>query len=377
MDTQLKILILEDSQEDVLMVERTLKKEKMQFSLYQVDDKDEYVKGLNSIKPDVILSDHTLPQFNSVEALEICQRIGVNVPFILVTGTVSEEFAVTCLKNGADNYVLKGNLSRLPMAITAALQQREAERNRKQAEKSLHKQNQMLIKVNQELDRFVYSASHNLRSPLMSILGLLNISRKEVQNGDVSHLLEYFDMMNESIDKLDNTLKEIVDYSKNARIDIKVEKINIRKLLTECLEKLKFLEGADRLKTEIEIDGSDIIYCDSYRLSVIFVNLISNSIKYRDNNKEENNLEIHVKTTPTKTFVSLTDNGIGIYEDYVDKVFEMFYRASDKSNGAGLGLYIVKETVERLRGKISMESAVGIGSTVDLEFPYGNTNSVR
>jgi CheY-like chemotaxis protein len=120
MKEHLKILIIEDVEEDVELVRRELIKEKFSFTLYRVDEKEEYLNGLVDIKPNVILSDHSLPQFNSVEALEISQRIGLNVPFILVTGTVSEEFAVTCLKNGADNYVLKGNLSRLPSAIINA-----------------------------------------------------------------------------------------------------------------------------------------------------------------------------------------------------------------------------------------------------------------
>lgn len=371
MKIPLKILMLEDEDDDVQLVQHVLKKEKISFTMHRVDSKDEYIHGLKDFKPDIILSDHTLPQFNSVEALHICQRIGITVPFILVTGTVSEEFAVTCLKNGADNYVLKGNLSRLPSAIASALQQREDEKNRKLTERSLHKQNQMLIKVNQELDKFVYSVSHNLRSPLMSILGLLNISRKEVQNNDISRMTDYFDMMEESIEKLDNTLKEIVDYSKNSRIEVKVDKVNLNTLLKNCINQLKYLEGADQVSIDITFDGPEIIQCDDYRLNVIFTNLISNSINFRDPNKDVNKLTVSVHTTASKTSIRLKDNGIGIMQDYIDKVFEMFYRASEKSNGAGLGLYIVKETVDRLLGKISIDSTIGVGTTVDVEIPYG------
>lgn len=375
MKEHLKILILEDVEEDVELVRRELMKEKLSFTLYRVDKKDEYLSSLVEIKPNVILSDHSLPQFNSVEALEISQRIGSNIPFILVTGTVSEEFAVTCLKNGADNYVLKGNLSRLPSAITNALQQKATEKNRKLAERTLHQQNKMLVKVNQELDRFVYSTSHNLRAPLMSVLGLLNISRKEVENKDYGRLLEYFGMMSASIEKLDNTLKEIVDYSKNARVEVKIEKIELYECLQECIEKLSFLEGAKEIKKEIIIDGGNIIYCDSDRLNVILINIISNAIKYRDINKEEKKLSITVHSYPYKTSISIQDNGVGIFSNYVDKVFDMFYRASDKSNGAGLGLYIVKETVEKLGGKISIDSEIETGTTVENDIPFGSRST--
>lgn len=371
MNEHLKILILEDMEEDVELVRRELIKEKLSFTLYRVDKKDEYLNGLVEIKPNVILSDHSLPQFNSVEALEISKRIGLNVPFILVTGTVSEEFAVTCLKNGADNYVLKGNLSRLPSAIINALQQKTTEKNRKMAERALHKQNKMLVKVNEELDRFVYSTSHNLRSPLMSVLGLLNISRKEVQSEDYSRLLEYFDMMQQSIEKLDDTLKEIVDYSKNARAEVKIEKIDLNEIIQECIDKLSYLEGAREIKKEIFIDGGNIIFCDADRLKVIFVNIISNAIKYRDNNKKKKELNITVRSYPYKTSISIQDNGIGIFPTYVNKVFDMFYRASDVSTGAGLGLYIVKETVDKLGGKISIDSEVETGTMVEIDIPFG------
>lgn len=375
MKEHLKILILEDVEEDVELVRRELMKEKLSFTLHRVDKKDEYLSGLVNIKPNVILSDHSLPQFNSVEALEISQRIGLNVPFILVTGTVSEEFAVTCLKNGADNYVLKGNLSRLPSAITNALQQKATEKNRKLAERTLHKQNKMLIKVNQELDRFVYSTSHNLRSPLMSVLGLLNISRKEVENKNYSRLLEYFDMMGASIEKLDNTLKEIIDYSKNARAEIKIEKIELYECLQECIESLNYLEGANEIKKEIIIDGNNVIYCDTDRLRVIFISIISNAIKYRDLNKEEKKLSITVHSYPFKTSISIRDNGVGIFSNYVDKVFDMFYRATDKSHGAGLGLYIAKETVDKLGGKISIDSEIESGTTVEIDIPFGSRST--
>ena len=123
----LKILMLEDLQDDVGLIERTLRKEGMAFSSKRVDSEEEFTLCLQHFQPDVILSDHALPQFNSLEALKICRKHAVNVPFILVTGTVSEEFAVSCLKQGADDYVLKSNMVRLPSAIHNALKQRHHE----------------------------------------------------------------------------------------------------------------------------------------------------------------------------------------------------------------------------------------------------------
>ncbi|HEX8038738.1 MAG TPA: response regulator, partial [Chryseosolibacter sp.] len=146
MDKVLKILMLEDLQDDVGLIERTLRKEGMNFSGRRVDTHDEFTESLKTFQPDVILSDHALPQFNSIEALKIVRKQSVNVPFILVTGTVSEEFAVSCLKEGADDYVLKSNMVRLPSAIQTALKQRQLEQKRRKAEYALRKQNEELIK---------------------------------------------------------------------------------------------------------------------------------------------------------------------------------------------------------------------------------------
>jgi len=275
---------------------------------------------------------------------------------------------------GADDYILKANLTRLPSAITTALKQREEERKRKIAEKAVRQQNEELIKINRELDHFVYSTSHNLRAPLMSVLGLLNIAKKDIYENNTRNFLDYFRMMEDSINKLDETLKEIIDYSKNARIEIMNEQINVRRLMMDCFEKLNYLEGAEGMEIEIQDAGSEIIYSDSYRLTVIFTNVISNSIKYRDFDKSKSFVHIELSRANGKTTVLIKDNGVGIHPHYLSHIFEMFYRANEKSHGAGLGLYIAKETIGNLGGTISVESALHVGTTFKIEIPDSVVN---
>src|SRR6478735_4489498 len=121
---KIKVLMLEDMADDVAIIENILQKGGIDHYTLQVDTKTDFIKGIKEYQPDVILSDHSLPQFNSIEAHKICVKENLFVPFILVTGAVSEEFAVTCLKLGIDDYILKSNLSRLPSAILTALRQR-------------------------------------------------------------------------------------------------------------------------------------------------------------------------------------------------------------------------------------------------------------
>ena len=368
MEDPLKILMLEDLQDDVGLIERTLRKQGISFVTERVDTQDQFVDALKSFHPDVILSDHALPQFNSLEALKICQKMGLNVPFILVTGTVSEEFAVSCLKQGADDYVLKSNLVRLPSAIQNALRQRLHENKRKNAERTLRDQNEELVKINKELDSFVYSVSHNLRAPLMSVLGLLNLVQIENQK-NASQLDDYFNMMQQSIHKLDDTLKEILDYSRNARSELHIEPIDLSRMIGECFERLKYIEGWQNIKKNIVVRGQVILYSDAYRLSLILNNLVSNAIKYHDPEKKSPEISIEADITEVELLMRFQDNGIGISNDLVQRIFDMFFRATERSEGAGLGLYIVKETMDKLRGTIEVDSRPGDGTAFVLRIP--------
>jgi signal transduction histidine kinase len=368
MEKQLKILMLEDLQDDVGLIERTLNKQGISYLTKRVDTREEFTDALDNFQPDVILSDHALPQFNSLEALNICRKQAINVPFILVTGTVSEEFAVSCLKQGADDYVLKSNLVRLPSAIQNALKQRHHEHKRKKAEKALRKQNEELVKINKELDSFVYSVSHNLRAPLMSVLGLINLVQVENKKTDPG-MNSYFAMMQQSIHKLDDTLKEILDYSRNARSELNIEKVDLKKMVEDSFDRMKYMDGSEFITKSVEVIESAPLYSDPYRLSVIINNLVSNSIKYRDVQKSSSLINIQAEVNENDLSIVFTDNGIGISDEYVSKIFDMFFRATERSEGAGLGLYIVKETVDKLHGNITVESQVGQGTTFKMKVP--------
>jgi signal transduction histidine kinase len=370
MNKDLRILVLEDMEDDLEIIEYMLEKAGMQFKTKRVDTKEEFVSALHSFDADVILSDHFLPTFNSLEALSITRQAGFQTPFILVTGAISEEFAVNTLKQGADDYILKSNLTRLPSAIVNAMKQREAEAEKAKANEALRVQYEEMVKINQELDSFVYSVSHNLRSPLMSVLGLVNLAKSEDQNRD-NFFNQYFKMMETSIHRLDETLKEILDYSRNARKEVSIEPIDIRKIIDDNLERMQYMPGAQDIRKDVIIEDQHPFYTDKYRFSFVVNNLISNAIKYHDPDKAEPFLQITVVTQPDKVVLEFKDNGIGISDKHLNRVFDMFFRATQKNEGAGLGLYIVKEAVDKLNGQIQVVSQVGQGTTFTIEIPCG------
>jgi PAS domain S-box-containing protein len=237
---------------------------------------------------------------------------------------------------------------------------------RKKAEQTLKQQNEELIKINAELDRFVYSASHDLRAPLASVLGLINLAQME-KEGSQKH--QYFNLMTKSINKLDDFIREIINYSRNSRLDIQNEKINFTPIVDETIEGLSYIHGSDQIDKYIEINEPVDFYSDKGRIQIILNNIISNAIRYSCPHRRKPFLHITIQTSAEKAVLEISDNGKGIAEEHLPKIFNMFFRASHDSIGSGLGLYIVKETINKIKGKISVVSTLGQGTSFTIEIP--------
>lgn len=361
----MKILLLEDNQDDTLLIKHELRKGNISYIIEQVDTRESFIEALTEFRPDVILSDHSMPNFNSKEALRILFGTKLAVPFILVTGMVSDEYAISCIREGADDYLLKSNLSRLPVAIRAALKKRILLKIKRIAHHNLKIQNEQLSKTNKELDSFLYSVSHNLRGPIASIMGLLNLAKTINKNAELNQLHE---MMSLSILKLDDTLKDILICSQNSRSELHLEEINWEKIIQTTFEKLLHLIDPNEIVRFINLETSAPFFSDEYQLSIIFNNLLSNSIQYR-NRENEFTLGIEIKTSAAVATIVIKDNGVGISQEIIPKIFDMFFRGNEMSSGAGLGLYITREIITRMNGSIEMQSILGRGSTVTIRLP--------
>ena len=233
-------------------------------------------------------------------------------------------------------------------------------------------ENQELKTANYELDRFVYSTSHDLRAPLNSMLGLIEIAKEDTTE---ELMLEYFGMLKGSAKKLDGFICDILDYSRNSRMKINNELINFGELINCVTENLKFIGDNNRMvEFKIEISDEASFFSDKNRLITIFNNLISNAIRYQNSQILNPFVHIKIETSPTETNIFIQDNGIGIDEESQSKIFDMFYRVSQESVGSGLGLYIVKEAVNKLNGDIKVKSQIGEGTTFLIKIPNQQTN---
>lgn len=230
----------------------------------------------------------------------------------------------------------------------------------------IRQKNTELQKSNEQLDRFVYSASHDIKVPIISIKGLTHLGSLDSQD---SRTATYFRKIEGQADKLAAFLLDMLEYTRNSRTTVKLEQVNLHELIDEVIEGLSHIENATRVefKKFIRIDGPVMI--DRVRFMVILNNLLSNAIKYHNYSIDNPWVKIMISKMGDKIQVMVADNGIGINDEYKDKIFEMFFRASNSPLGSGLGLFIVKETVEKMNGKIQLSSREGEGACFRIDLP--------
>jgi PAS domain S-box-containing protein len=235
----------------------------------------------------------------------------------------------------------------------------------KQTQKILENTLAELHEKNFELDQFVYKTSHDLRAPLTTILGLVTIIRGEAEE---STKMQYVDLIEGRVQKLDTFIKSMLDYSRNTRTPVQAASIYFPALVEECIQELANLKHFDRLQISTQISG-ETFHSDPFRLKVIFSNLISNAVKYQDFSKADSYLHIHITVSASQAEIELKDNGVGIEQAYQDRIFSMFFRATEQSEGSGLGLYIVKQAVTVLQGSIMLESTINKGTCFKIHLP--------
>ncbi|MBA4056051.1 MAG: hypothetical protein C0490_15155 [Marivirga sp.] len=254
----------------------------------------------------------------------------------------------------------KRNLQEINQSLEQVVHQRTEKLN-----ETIHQLNKTI----KELDAFVYSASHDLIAPLKSVMGLVELARRQNTQGEIG---SYIDHIERSIKKLEDVIINMIQYSQNSSLEVKNENVNLHELIQECFSDIKFLPGMEVMHFSLNLGKDAVVMSDRNRLKIIVNNLISNCVKYRDSSKDSNHVRITFERGKNVWKLEILDNGIGIDKQFLSRVFEMFYRATDRSQGSGLGLYIVKETVERLYGEVYVDSEKGEWTKFTIAVPHEN-----
>lgn len=240
---------------------------------------------------------------------------------------------------------------------------------RQKMEEDILSKNAQLGKLNDQMEKFLYATSHDLRSPLTSIMGLINLMRMESIDETT---VQYINKIESSTIKLDRIIRNIMSFSKATYQPMRSEKIDLEYLTHRVLNAHQTDPNYKRIHFEIVCNQNTLFHSDPERLEIALNNLISNAIRFFDANKMRSFVRINISVTEHEALIEIIDNGVGIGKQHHDQIFSMFYKATLNASGAGLGLYIVKESIEQLKGSITMESELGFGSVFRMKVPNGS-----
>lgn len=243
----------------------------------------------------------------------------------------------------------------------------------KRSKRKSDEMNNDLILANKELDKFVYSASHDLRSPISSLKGLIEIMRDEQ---DVEQIKSYLALMDGNLDKQDQFIKDIIDYSRNKKSEISIESVNLKTIVETSILQNKYLQESKNISVYTNLN-IDFINSNALKLNIIINNLYTNGIKYYDATKNNPSIAINAYEKDNLYYIVIEDNGIGIKDEFHDKIFEMFFVTNAQSKSSGLGLYLVKDAIDKLKGSIHVKSKIDVGTQFIITLPISYNNKYK
>lgn len=313
-------------------------------------------------EPHIIIADQRMPKVSGVEFFQSVCKSHPDPQRILLTAYTSSQTIIDAVNNGHINkYMVKpwerGMMEKTLDSVYESYKSR-IEIKQKNAE---------LYRVNYELNQFVYSVSHDLRAPLLSLLGLLDLCQNEK---DQNQVREYYDLMNGSIRKMDDYIQTTLQYYRNLKTDLILEEINLLELVNEVTEPL--LNYNTKVSFIANIDSETKILTDRVRLKIALNNLVTNAVKYGYKEKDTPyQITISGEKIGDSHRIIVSDQGKGIPPEQLKKIFEIFYSESARTTveSSGLGLYLVRQAVDKIKGTISVRSKVNVGTEFEINLP--------
>ena len=369
--TTLNVLMLEDNPDDVLLIKRELARAGFETVAYVVQTEAEYLAALSS-EIDIVLADHNLPGYDAVRALAATRERNLDVPFILISGVLSEEIAVEMMKRGAADYLLKDRLSRLGVAVQNALEER---RIRVAADIERAVAQRLLIQLdreralNEQRHRLVQFATHELKNPLTSIRSsaesLLRLYDRLPEDRRLQHLEIIFSGTSRLLHMINDMLTlgrldEGISLMTPVRLDLDV-------LVLGILDQFRSTYPDQPITCDVQ-PADYGIQGDPLLLRQIIENILTNAVRY---SPAHDPIDLRLSRDEDKLTLRVFDRGIGISAEDIPNLFEPFRRGSNTSEipGTGLGLAIVKQSVELHGGVISVESVAGYGTAFTVILP--------
>jgi len=357
MTKRIDVLYIDDEDNNLNSFKAALRKE---FKVQTAIDAEDGLILAKNYEFQVVIADQRMPGMTGVEFFEKLVEINPDPIRILLTGYSDITSVIDAINRGeVYRFIDKPwNLEQIKNAILNAAEIFNAR-------KELKEKNNRLQKLHSEMNQFVYSLSHELRGPLMSISGISKLAKMEVKDPGI---IEYFEMIDSATLKLDDFIYKMLDFYRSTKIENKVVTIKFEDILRQLLDEYKLKWNLDGIEIFLSIDQANVFHSDESKIRVILNNLFSNAFKFQKDDPGKW-IKINIEVNSVGAIIEVSDNGIGIEDKHIDDVFNLFHRATQRNVGSGLGLYMVKESIEQLKGHVILKSVPKIGTKVHVHLP--------
>ena len=372
MSERIQILMVEDNPTDAELVVRELRRSGFEFDWQRVDTEAEYLAKLNS-SVDLILSDYQMPQFSGLRALDLLKRQpGLDIPFIIVSGTIGEETAVQAMLMGAADYLLKDRIARLGEAVRRALQQVEEGKERKRLEAQFIEAQKMEV-----VGHLAGGVAHDFNNVLAVIMGYSDLIMQDL--GEDHPLQKYVEEVRSAAKRAAGLTQQLLIFSRNQIVQ--AVEIDLNEVIQGMDKMLGQLVNENIEMTMLCDEKAGHIKADSGYVWQVLMNLVINArdamlhggkitIKTNVVELDEEYAEKNSGVKPgAYVMLSVSDTGTGMTEEVKARLFEAFFTTKPKGKGTGLGLITCQTIIRQSGGHIDIESELGKGTTFKVYFP--------
>jgi two-component system sensor histidine kinase/response regulator len=356
---KIKILYIDDEPDNLVGFKASLR---FHYQVITAVNAPQALACLNN-HPDikVVFCDQRMPE---VTGVEFFAQIRISHPLpvrILITAYTDVESIIDAINKGnIFRYVKK------PWAEADVISAIEEANKFYLANSMLAVKNEELQTAYNELNKFAYSVSHDIRGPLSGILGAINLAR---EIDDVEEMKEMMFLMGKSLKKLDTYILSMHDYYSLQRGELKITEIDFNKVIEDMKALYMIISKTNDVQFNIKVDQHESFRSDEVPLRLIFNNLLSNAFKYQDKKSKNKVVDVNVDVKDNKAVILIKDTGIGILGTHIGEIFNLFYRANFQEVGSGFGLYNVKSAVTKLNGQIEVNSVMHQGTTFKVTLP--------
>lgn len=342
---KIKVLFIDDEPNNLTAFKASFRRD---FDVFTANSAQEGMNVLEAEEIHVLLTDQRMPGTTGVQFLEQVIEKYPNPVRILVTGYADIEAVVDAINKGqVFRYISKPwNDDEIRLAIENAFK---------------------IYQHREERNFFVYKATHDLKGPLVSIRGLVNLVKRELSaNNEIN---QYIDLIDDSIEHLDGTLSELIEYKRIGESQVNLSDVDFDFLVKDILKSIDRIDNYEKNEITVDIQQFDTFKSDSSILKSILTNIIQNAIKYGRYGNNNATINIFIGLDAGKVNIVIKDNGLGMTPEVKENIFKMFFRGASGVKGTGLGLYIVKTGIEKLDGSIEVDSEPGVGSEFRIQIP--------